>query len=193
MIISCRAATLLVASLIAGAANGFITPSPAVMSNRVVKHTLHMSDSTGWDSFATVRSTTDIPYGEESRKFRRTVYSHDDWKKHRSPDRFLFYLGAILKSGVYKNLGREVGATTLVASFVCVWNILTGTYVDLEGVKHAGILADTFLPVLGLPLAPFTLASPSLGLLLGKLKQRKVDDSDVNSLAMCEYIIFFWF
>jgi hypothetical protein len=96
------------------------------------------------------------------------VYSHDDWKKHRSADRFYYYLGAIFSSGVYKNLGREVTATTAVAAFVCLWNALTGEYQDLDSVKHAGVLAEYLLPVLGLPLAPFTLASPSLGLLLGK-------------------------
>ena len=43
-----------------------------------------------------------IPYGEESRKYRRTVYSHDDWIKHRSPDRFLKNLLSTSKSGIYK-------------------------------------------------------------------------------------------
>jgi hypothetical protein len=41
-------------------------------------------------------------YGEESRQYRRTVYSHDDWRKHRSPDRFLYYIGTIFTSGIYK-------------------------------------------------------------------------------------------
>jgi hypothetical protein len=27
-------------------------------------------------------------FGEESRRYRRTVFSHDDWVRHRSPDRF---------------------------------------------------------------------------------------------------------
>jgi putative membrane protein len=46
-----------------------------------------------------------IPYGEESRKYRRTVYSHDDWIKHRSPDRFLKNLLSTPKSGIYKVSG----------------------------------------------------------------------------------------
>jgi hypothetical protein len=45
---------------------------------------------------------TEIPYGEESRQFRRTVYSHDDWVKHRSPDRFWNNLKTTTKSGIYK-------------------------------------------------------------------------------------------
>ena len=43
-----------------------------------------------------------ILYGEASRKFRRTVYSHDDWERHRSPDRFIRNLASITTSGVYK-------------------------------------------------------------------------------------------
>ena len=111
----------------------------------------------------------DISYGEESRKFRRTVYSHDDWRKHRSQDRFIRNIKSMFVSGVYKNLGREVAATTAVATFICLYNAIVGGYTDFEGQKQAALISSTFLPLLGLPLAPFTLSSPSLGLLLGKL------------------------
>jgi putative membrane protein len=47
-------------------------------------------------------ATKDIPYGEISRQFRRTVYTHDDWVKHRSPNRFIKNLSTIVNSGVYK-------------------------------------------------------------------------------------------
>jgi putative membrane protein len=47
-------------------------------------------------------ATKDIPYGEISRQFRRTVYTHDDWVKHRSPNRFIKNLATIFNSGVYK-------------------------------------------------------------------------------------------
>ena len=110
----------------------------------------------------------DISYGEESRKYRRTVYTHDDWRKHRNPDRFLYYIVSFLSSGVYKNVGREVAFTTAIAAVVCLWNGLIGGFTDLDGVKHAAILSSSLLPLLSLPLAPFTLSSPSLGLLLGK-------------------------
>jgi hypothetical protein len=73
---------------------------------------------------------------------------------------------SIYASGIYKNVYREIAAVTLVACFVVAWNALTGGYVDFEGVKHAGLISS--LPVLGLPLATFTLSSPSLGLLLSK-------------------------
>ncbi len=45
-------------------------------------------------------------YGEESRQFRRTVYTHDDWVKHRSPDRFFRNLSSITSSGIYKSLNQ---------------------------------------------------------------------------------------
>jgi ion channel-forming bestrophin family protein len=115
----------------------------------------------------------DISYGEESRKYRRTVYSHDDWRKHRSQDRFLYYISSLFSSGIYKNLGREVTATTAIAAFVCVYNAIVGGYTDFEGVKHAALVSSSLLPLLGLPLAPFTLSTPALGLLLGTFARAK--------------------
>jgi len=107
-----------------------------------------------------------ISYGEESRKYRRTSFTHDDWVKHRWPDRFWRNLRTFFSSGVYKNLTSEVLATSLIAIFVWLWNIAAGGYVDFQGIKHDALIAD--ITQLVLPLAPFTLSSPSLGLLLGK-------------------------
>jgi len=114
--------------------------------------------------------TTDIfqKYGEESRAYRRTVYTHDDWVRHRSSDRFFRNLGSFATSGIYKSLFKEVIATATIASFVVVWNMIFGDYQDLQNITHNGIMHDSLIPVLALPLAPFTLSSPSLGLLLGK-------------------------
>jgi hypothetical protein len=162
--------------LLSGGANGFVVPSRQQTtgmssSSRVVSTTPLYSDSTGWDSFSLLKKqSVDVPGGEEQRKFRRTVYTHDDWRKHRSQDRFVYYLAAIFKSGVYKNLGREVGLVTLVAVFVCVYNGLVGGYSDFSGVEYAGL--NTIIPALpkvGIPINAFTLTSPSLGLLLGTL------------------------
>ena len=104
-------------------------------------------------------------YGEGSRKYRRTVYTHAEWVKHRSSDRFFGNLSTMVSSGVYKSLAKEVLATTAVATFVVLWNAIAGGYNDLQGVQHAAIVDA--LPMLMLPLTPFTLLSPSLGLLLG--------------------------
>jgi hypothetical protein len=112
----------------------------------------------------------DISYGEQSRQYRRTVYTHDDWRKHRSPDRFFYYIRSIVNSGVYKSLAREVGTTTAIAAMIVLYNGVTGGFTDLDGVKHAALISSVWAPVLSLPLAPFTLSSPSLGLLLGTLR-----------------------
>jgi len=102
--------------------------------------------------------------GEGSRKYRRTSYTHAEWVTHRSPDRFLKNLQTLFSSGVYRNIGNEILATCGVATFVWLWNLLAGGYQDLSGVMHDPILKDVTL--LGLPLTPFTILSPSLGLLL---------------------------
>lgn len=75
-----------------------------------------------------------------------------------------------MNSGVYKNIQREVSVATAIATVVVVANTLLGGFTDIEGVQHAGLLADLHLK-LALPMTPFTLASPSLGLLLGKYAQ----------------------
>ncbi|KAL7564843.1 hypothetical protein ACA910_001589 [Epithemia clementina (nom. ined.)] len=107
-----------------------------------------------------------MPIGEAQRKYRRTVYTHDDWKNHRSSDRFIVYLQAILTSGFYKNLAGEVLLTTYIATAVCLYNALAGGYTDFQGVQQAAVLSSQYFPVIGLPFAAFTLTSPSLGLLL---------------------------
>ena len=105
-------------------------------------------------------------YGEESRKIHRTVYTHDDWVKQRSSNRFFRNLSSSFShSGIYKILGREVLATTVgVAPFLVTWNCICSS------VSHPGLLKDSIIFVLSLPLAPFTLASPFFGLLLGELE-----------------------
>jgi len=111
-------------------------------------------------------ATKDIPYGETSRQFRRTVYTHEDWVKHRSSDRFIRNLFSIVNSGIYKNVGREVASTTSIATLVFFWNILTVGYDDFNQIHHLPLINSYYIPGLTLPMAPFTLASGSLGLLL---------------------------
>lgn len=107
-----------------------------------------------------------ISYGEESRRYRRTIYTHDDWIKHRAPSRFFRKAMTTFTSGIYANIVYPVMSATLIATFVVLWNALTGTFVDFWGIKHPGVLASTFLPTLSFPMSPFTLSSASLGLLL---------------------------
>jgi hypothetical protein len=96
------------------------------------------------------------------------IHIHIHRVKHRSPDRFLRNLASIPASGIYKNMGREIVATTSVATLIFFWNMLTGGYDDFNQVHHQAVLNSYYLPPIKLPMAPFTLASSSLGLLLGK-------------------------
>lgn len=106
-------------------------------------------------------------YGEQSRKFRRTVYSADDWVKHRDPDRFFRNLSTIFDSGIVAQLVNEVAAVTTISMLVCAWNLaLVDGYLDLSGVQHDPLFQlPTFLRF-ALPVGPFTLSSSALGLLL---------------------------
>ncbi|GMH57381.1 hypothetical protein TrST_g9617 [Triparma strigata] len=108
-----------------------------------------------------------VPYGEESRKYRRTVFKQRDWLKHRSDTRLFDNLRKTIKSGVVRAILLEVYTATAIAAFVCCWNALIGGYVDFSGIAHSGY--DSPLQpylLLSLPSLPFTLSSSSLGLLL---------------------------
>lgn len=103
---------------------------------------------------------------EDSRRYRRTVYTYADWPQHRSPDRFQNAVGTILISQVYKGLSLQVITFSFISTLAVVWNSLAGGYTDFQGVQHEALFAS--LPLLVLPLQIFTLTSGSLGLLLGK-------------------------
>ena len=61
-------------------------------------------------------------YAEESRKYRRTVYMHDEWVKHRSSERIFDNMLSITKSGVSQNLGVELTFVTFTAIFAVLVN-----------------------------------------------------------------------
>jgi len=173
--LSLAVATLLGASTRRGFCTAFVPQSASTNSAatqlspstvRIATELHSIMKPTGFDSFKSLKGQTDLPSGEEQRKFRRTVYTHDDWKKHRSQDRFFYYIAAIFKSGVYKNLGREVSWTVAVATFVVGYNIIANEYTDFGGVTHTVPFLGDVLPKLSLPLNLFTTTSPSLGLLL---------------------------
>jgi ion channel-forming bestrophin family protein len=106
-----------------------------------------------------------ISYGEESRKYRRTIYTHEDWVKHRSPKRFFQRAMTTLKSGIYSNILRPVLLTTAVATLVVVWNHFV-LFVGCSALNGPSLPLLHSCPQMSLPLAPFTLSSASLGLLL---------------------------
>jgi putative membrane protein len=94
-----------------------------------------------------------VPYGEASRKYRRTEYTHADWVLHRSEDRLVYNLKGLFFSGVVRQLKKEIGLITTVAALVVGWNDVLVPVMPM-------------IPHLNLPMTPFTLSSPALGLLL---------------------------
>jgi len=93
-----------------------------------------------------------VPYGESSRKYRRTVYTHADWIVHRSSDRLLQNLRGMFFSGIVRQLKPEITLVSVVSTFVVLWNLYL--------VPSVGLWEFT------LPTLPFTLCSSALGLLL---------------------------
>lgn len=91
-----------------------------------------------------------VPYGEESRVYRRTIYQHDDWVKHRNSEgRLISNLRGMFFSGIVRQLKEEVSLISGIGLVVVLWNSLL-----------------LRLPKLCIPPLPFTLSSPALGLLL---------------------------
>jgi len=167
MIFRKSAAIAMLAAIGMPAGNAFVAKSlsPVTITKpttRTSRSSLYMGPPIDPAAPVTERS------GEGSRKYRRTVYTHAEWVKHRSPDRFVNNLGTLFNSGIYKQIGKEVALTTSVAILVCGWNLLTGGYQDVAGVMHDPILKENWAMMIGLPLTPFTILTPSLGLLLGE-------------------------
>ena len=116
-----------------------------------------MKDVREGSLMAATLETGRVPYGETSRKFRRTVFSHDDWVEHRtSSSRVIANLRSMLFSGVVRQLRPQVLVVASVAAFSVVWNLIA--------VPALGSLP--FVSPIILPSIPFTLSSPALGLLL---------------------------
>lgn len=144
--------------------DGFV--APASTANTVSRSVAPLFDVTGWDNFCveTDENRSMLQTSPEmARRYRRTVYTHDDWKKHRQQDRFLIYLGSMFRSGVFENCKNEVLVTTSFAAFLCFYNALRGGYTDISGIAHPAPLPGQLL---GLPMTTFTLTGSSLGLLL---------------------------
>lgn len=116
-----------------------------------------------------------VPYGETSRKYRRTVFRHKDWVAHRSSSsRIGDNLTSIFFSGVVRQLKTQVSAVTNVAAFVLVWNYIITNQAEIGSFisdHNTNLNLDwnvnlSSWPLLSLPTLPFTLSSPALGLLL---------------------------
>lgn len=107
---------------------------------------------------AATKALGKVPYGEQSRKYRRTVFKHNDWVNHRQSSSKVFdNLQSMFFSGVVRQLRPQVGAVTAVAGVVMGWNLCAVSFAASN---------NFWLPMLTLPTVPFTLSSPALGLLL---------------------------
>jgi hypothetical protein len=109
-------------------------------------------------------------YGETSRKFRRSYFSHSDWLNTRRDGRFLYNLKSKFATPKFAiRIGKTLGSVAGISTFTLVWNaLLVAGFDDFAGVHHNPLIdfSDTAIPLLQLPLDPFTLSSPALGLLL---------------------------
>lgn len=92
---------------------------------------------------------------EDSRKLRRTVYTTNDWKRHRSSERYFKELKNMPKSIVIRGLFKQAGLVALFSTFIVIYNLM----IQLKIFKIS-------FPLLSIPSQPFSLLSPSLGLLL---------------------------
>lgn len=87
--------------------------------------------------------------------FRRTVFEHEDWTRHRSSDRHSRHMLSVLSSRVIRSLGPPVLRLTFIASVVAAVN--------------EAVLADLlplWVPLLHVSSIPFQLTAPALALLL---------------------------
>jgi ion channel-forming bestrophin family protein len=126
-----------------------------------------------------LKTAVNIPPGEAQRKFRRTIYTSDDWVKHRSQNRFVVYLAAMWKSGMYKNLCQEVLLTTSTAALTVYYNAIVGGYTGFGSFftsaaagggppvpSYPALIQSDLFSVITLPLSLFYLTSPAMSLLL---------------------------
>ncbi|GBF91181.1 hypothetical protein Rsub_04850 [Raphidocelis subcapitata] len=93
---------------------------------------------------------------EESRSYRRTVFSFQQWQKHRSNRRYLHHLSTLAASRIVRGVLPPVMVVSAFATFVSVYHWL----------HAAGRLAECLPPLPVVPVEPFQLTSFALALLL---------------------------
>jgi putative membrane protein len=95
---------------------------------------------------------------ESIRKFRRTIYGAIDWRRHRSSSRHLMEVINMKNSQILRGIFPQSFCVTIFALFIYVYNRLVE--------KSVNKFVQTYFPLLAFPPLPFSLTSPSLGLLL---------------------------
>lgn len=92
---------------------------------------------------------------ESNRKFRRTIFNKQDWRKHRSGNRYFSELLSMPNSVVLRGLTIQALSVTAFTAILVLYNI----FVELKFLPR-------FFPLLISPPLPFSLTSSALGLLL---------------------------
>ena len=98
---------------------------------------------------------------EKSRKYRRTVFAYSDWKKHRSARRYIDALRSWPRSNVLGGLIFQAIIVALATAIIVSWNVFV-----LSNQETYKLFGRFNLPLFSVPSLPFSLTSPSLGLLL---------------------------
>ena len=100
-------------------------------------------------------------YKESSRVYRRTVFKENDWAEFRASDRLFKNLKTMFISGTVRGLLAEVGSVLVVSTIVWIIN-----YIILSGLLEEFGISRQVSSLVSLPVLPFQLSSPALGLLL---------------------------
>lgn len=163
---------LVLVTFVGSSVTGFVHPSSAIHSFSTLEDKT-TSKVVLFDTEDARREILEVPYGEDSRKYRRSVFNAELWLNHRSPDRFFKNLSNIFVSGIARQLIPEVVTVTSVAVIVCFWNAMfIDGFCDGSGIHHDPLIAFPPSLELALPTAPFQMSTAALGLLLGKSLQQ---------------------
>eukprot|EP01025_Chloroclados_australasicus_P059768 TRINITY_DN7577_c0_g2_i4.p1 TRINITY_DN7577_c0_g2~~TRINITY_DN7577_c0_g2_i4.p1 ORF type:complete len:237 (-),score=16.68 TRINITY_DN7577_c0_g2_i4:63-773(-) len=96
------------------------------------------------------------PMKENSRQYRRALFTHERWASHRSTTRYLRHLQGIFRSRIVYGLLKPVAAVTFVAALFCTYfTLVEGNYLPEALSVPFNIRSD-----------PFSLSSFALALLL---------------------------
>lgn len=122
----------------------------------------HDSTLTPQQSFFDAMVESSNNYKENSRAYRRVVFQDDDWKSFRSTGRLYSNLLSMVTSGTVRGLAVEISTVFIVSILVYTFNIAI-----LNGwLTSFGLAGGSVDELLSLPVLPFQITSPALGLLL---------------------------
>ena len=116
---------------------------------------------------------------EYNRRFRQIIYSADDWRRHRSCGRHFKELISMPSSKILQGVFPQSFCVAVFSLIVYAYN------------KFIEVTSNRVLPMLSFPSLPFSLTSPSLGLLLvfrtntayARWKDSRVAWSSISSKA----------